>query len=354
MFKMFQESKSIKWIDSQKDLIDFSPAYQRRGGIWKLDQKQLLIDSILNGFDLPKFYFQFMPPVMLGKAYSYAIIDGKQRIEAILGFLHDDYPLSENFAFFDQSLSEKFGDISGKLFSEIDQDVPAIAARFLQYELSIVFMDTTNPESVDVMFVRLNSGVPVNMAEKRKAMGGKLSKRIQNTCDSAPFFIDTIAITNNRCQHNDLALKLLMIELGMLDLTKKHVDKFVADNRDVGRGCEAALVHMEYKLQRLNEAFVNKDKLLKKNIIITLYYMLGVLGSVSYQHLRGFLEWFEQLRTQAQNDENTQDSDLNVFSRLLQQGADKKSSIQQRSDIMRRYYDQYVSATQPDSAWLSD
>lgn len=61
MFRIFQENKDIKWLIQQKEYINFSPSYQRMGGIWNKRQKQMLIDSILNGFDIPKIYFDFMP-----------------------------------------------------------------------------------------------------------------------------------------------------------------------------------------------------------------------------------------------------------------------------------------------------
>lgn len=172
MFKIFQETKTIKWIYAQKELIDFSPAYQRRGNLWKEEQQQLLIDSILNGLDIPKFYFQFMPPVLNGTHYNYAIIDGKQRIEAILGFIEDKFPLSEDFSFLDSDSFNQFENVSGKLFSEIENSNPALIARFWQYELNIVFMDTTNPDIINELFVRLNSGLSVSTSEKRNANGG--------------------------------------------------------------------------------------------------------------------------------------------------------------------------------------
>lgn len=100
MFKIFQETKTIKWLNHYQETIDFSPSYQRLGRLWKRDQKQLLADSSLNGFDIPKFYFQFMPSISENKSkfYNYAIIDGKQRIEAILGFINDEFPLSDTMS----------------------------------------------------------------------------------------------------------------------------------------------------------------------------------------------------------------------------------------------------------------
>lgn len=341
MFKIFQEAKPIKWIYNQRSTIDFSPTYQRRGRLWKKSQKQLLIDSILNELDIPKFYFQFMPPVINNTHYNYAIIDGKQRIETILGFIDNEFPLSDQFVFLDCSLTQQFGDISGKYFSELEKAVPALIARFWQYELNIVFMDTTAPDIINELFVRLNSGVPVSTSEKRNANGGALSEKIQELCDSSLFFTKKIRIANRRFAHNDLALKLLMLETGEWDLTQKSVDKFLHDNRDF-YSCRIAFENFKHNVNQIAEVFEDRDNLLsKKNIIITLY---TVLPYIPVNKMRLFMQYFEDYRTVAQLEGNIADnmSLLSEFTRLLQQGADKKSSIQERCNIMKQYIYEFL------------
>ena len=337
MFKVFQESKSIKWMYNQKNDTDFSPAYQRNSSLWNKKQKQLLIDSILNGLDIPKFYFQFMPPSSGGSHYNYAIIDGKQRIETILGFIDDDFPLSTSFRFLDEKRSRQFGDVSGKLFSELEVFAPALIARFWQYELNIVLIDTTSPDLINELFVRLNSGIAVSTAEKRNANGGILSREIQKLCDTSIFFTNKVKMANRRFAKNDLALKLLMIEMGEWNLTRTSVDKFVNDNREF-HSCIEAFEALKNKLDGIAGAFEKRDRLLsKKNFIITIY---SILPDINRNSLRPFLEYFENAREAAQQyDSNVL---LNEFTRLLQQGADKKSSIQERRNIMRQYIYEFL------------
>lgn len=339
---MFEEVKSIKWIYFQKDFIDFSPACQRHSKLWQKKQKQLLIDSILNGFDIPKFYFQFMPPNVEEQHFNYAIIDGKQRIETVLEFINDVFPLSIDFCFLNDSLNKQFGDISGKYFSEIDTFAPALSARIWQYELSIVFIDTNSQDIINELFVRLNSGVPVNTAEKRHANGGILSSKIQELCDTSLFFNKKIKFVNRRFSHNDLALKLLILETGELDLTKNNVDEFLKSNQDY-TPCKESFEQLKSKLSTISAVFEDRDPLLsKKNIIITLY---TILPQIPIEALHAFLEYFEDARTNAQesHDEDGNNDSLKEFNRLLQQGADKKSSIQERSRIMMQYFRKYLN-----------
>ena len=46
-------------IRQRKGKIDPKPAYQR-GAVWSLEKKQLLIDSLLRGYDIPKFYLRML------------------------------------------------------------------------------------------------------------------------------------------------------------------------------------------------------------------------------------------------------------------------------------------------------
>src|SRR6185312_15419167 len=91
-------NSAIIRIAADKDLINLSPSYQRRGGIWNLERKQLLIDSILNEYDIPKLYFHHILPWYskdkFDSKFKYAVIDGRQRLSTILDFLDDKFPLA--------------------------------------------------------------------------------------------------------------------------------------------------------------------------------------------------------------------------------------------------------------------
>jgi hypothetical protein len=56
-----------------------NPVYQREGDIWDREKRQLLIDTILNQFDVPKIYLhKFLQPIERdGRTLEYAVIDGK-------------------------------------------------------------------------------------------------------------------------------------------------------------------------------------------------------------------------------------------------------------------------------------
>lgn len=276
---------------------------------------------------------------MPSNEYSYAIIDGKQRIEAVIGFANDEFPLSSHFKFIDQNISKHFESIAGKYYSEIDSIEPALLARFWQFSINIVFIDSSDQDTINEMFVRLNSGVTVSTIEKRNANGGLLTYNIQDVCNKCDFFTKKISLGNRRFEHNDLLLKLLMLEMGFTDLTKSSVDRFVADYKAFNNGPDKSLYETKEKLNRITPAFKDKDRLLKKkNIIITVY---SIIDRVDSRRIRDFLEYFEKNRMTAQ--EESSESDLAEFNRLLQQGADKKASVFERQTIMMRYWNTFIS-----------
>ena len=99
-FEITELRKNTIWhIYREEQRIQLDPDYQRLSDIWTLDKRQLLLDSILNGFDIPKLYFhKFSPPIKKGSAtYDYAIVDGKQRLETIWQFIRGKIALADDF-----------------------------------------------------------------------------------------------------------------------------------------------------------------------------------------------------------------------------------------------------------------
>ena len=76
-----------KWIDSHD--IDMDPDFQR-GYVWNQNQKEQYVEWILrNGNSGRDIYFNH-PGWFRRWDGQMVIVDGKQRVEAVLGFLHDE------------------------------------------------------------------------------------------------------------------------------------------------------------------------------------------------------------------------------------------------------------------------
>jgi len=139
----------------ERDQIFLEPDYQRQSEVWSTDKKQLLIDSIINRFDIPKFYLhEFEKPKRLGgRVCKYALIDGKQRLTAIWSFINNEFPLSNDMVY----LTDPTIELSGLTYSELSKKYPKISAYFDGRPLSLMAVRTDDIELIEEMFTRLNN-----------------------------------------------------------------------------------------------------------------------------------------------------------------------------------------------------
>jgi len=74
--------------------VQQNPEYQR-GSKWRLEQQQLLIDSIFRGYPLPRFYFRMHQEkgVIGTHTETLEVIDGQQRIIAMAAYRSDHWPV---------------------------------------------------------------------------------------------------------------------------------------------------------------------------------------------------------------------------------------------------------------------
>src|SRR5216683_1467703 len=84
--KMTSERRAIDKVFRRRNRYDI-PDWQREE-VWNREKKQRLIDSILRGWKLPKFYF------VKASGENYLVEDGQQRLATIFEFFSNDLPLS--------------------------------------------------------------------------------------------------------------------------------------------------------------------------------------------------------------------------------------------------------------------
>jgi hypothetical protein len=273
---------SLLVVYSERAEIELDPEYQRISGIWTPEKRQLLIDSLVNGFDVPKLYFhEFVPPKRKGgKQYRYAIIDGKQRLQTIWDFIDGNLPLAEDFKYLRDDSVEAAG-----------LDYPTLATRYPQVKnkfdatlLDIVTIRTEDIELIEDMFSRLNEAVPLNAPEKRAALGGPLPPAIKKVSGHR-FFKSHIPFPDKRYRHRDLAAKFLYVEFedDIVNTKKSNLDEFVKDFRKWRKEADkraspsvvTALMHrVDKTLTTMASVFGIRDSLLGQVGMVTVYYYL--------------------------------------------------------------------------------
>lgn len=104
--KMRSEKRAIDKIYKRRDRYEI-PDWQRQE-VWSRSKKQNLIDTILRGWKLPKFYL-----FKISKSpETYEVVDGQQRLATILEFFDNELPLADETA-------QRCG---GRLYKELSDD----------------------------------------------------------------------------------------------------------------------------------------------------------------------------------------------------------------------------------------
>jgi len=349
MFKIYKigdlGEQTIRGIVEIKEKIDFFPVYQRYGSIWDSYKQKLLIDTILNGYDIPKFYFNYFiePDNPLNKNNKiYAVIDGKQRLQTIIDFVENKFPLDKEFEYYD----DESIDLKSLYYSEIANKYPEVISKFYERTLDIVFVSTDDEERLEELFLRLNGGEALTNAEKRNAIGGYLNEEVRSIVESNMFFLEKVRFKNPRYQHQDLLTKLLYIENNgdLVSLTNSALNNFVRNNKSKNDLIEDIIQRVVTGLSDLSNTFNDKDSLLRGKGIIPVYYYYITRYNPDKQRFRSFLIDFENLRQENKKlDDNLTNPTLVEFDRLNQQAVHTQKSLSRRLEIIQKLYDSYVN-----------
>lgn len=274
-FEINSMQRSSAWsLYRMRDRIKMDPMYQRQGEIWNLDKRRLLIDTMINGFDVPKLYLhKFRGPIVENdQSFEYAMIDGKQRTEAIFSFIENKFSLDSEFRY----LPDSEVDLSGLTYSELATEHPDIKQDFDSFTLDVITIDTDDVELIEDLFSRLNEAMPLNAAEKRNAKPGPLPPLVRSFSQHR-FFTEKIPFGNSRYRHFDIIAKMLMMgsKEVIVDTKKAYLDDFFEDYakakvEDV-QELEGRVRHV---LDEMAQRFVDADPLLKSVGMISLYFLL--------------------------------------------------------------------------------
>lgn len=322
-------SKPLVWWYKQRNVIDFNPSYQRKGRLWSRSDKAYLIDSIINGFDVPKLYmadFQMGGMLLNTTGKEYAIIDGKQRFEAVFDFFDQTLTLNADFVW-RRNPALRLGGLSLK---DLRNSYPEIADAFETETFDVMSVMTDNAEDINELFVRLNRSKPLSGAEIRNAMVGEVPETIRNIARHE-VFTDYIRFSTKRAGDFNAAAKIAIFEYrgGPASTKKSDLDAFArtlpidADKLDLaGNHC---LTHLDY----MTGVFLPNDELLGSAGVFPVYYWFVRLSNPAlHPYIREFLVNFENER-----------ADARARSARSETRGDEKDYIYSRYDTFNRSTD---------------
>ena len=139
------------WSDAGR--LELRPDFQRRE-VWSAPARVMLMDTILRDVPMPKIFLA--NSIKDGRTYR-VVIDGQQRISAILAFMRNEFSLETPFS----------GEEKGKYFADLTEETQE---HFLSYQID--FNEAINPseEETREVYARVNKyTVPLNKQELRRA-----------------------------------------------------------------------------------------------------------------------------------------------------------------------------------------
>jgi hypothetical protein len=267
------------------------PTYQRRGRLWSNADKAYLIDSILNGYDIPKFYvadFTWGDSPLNKKKLPYAIIDGKQRFEAIFGFFDGEVVLNDDFVYLQQPELK----LAGLGYLDLQKNHADIAEIIDTYPPTIMSVLANSDAPINELFVRLNRSKSLTGAEVRNAMSGPAPKVIRQIANH-DVFTQNITFTVKRGQDLNAAAKILMFEYHAKpqETKKRNLDNFVQKEAKTSRSkLELAGRRVVEVLDDMASIFLPADRLLGSGGSFPVYYwFIRSRSEIEYNLIREFL-----------------------------------------------------------------
>lgn len=158
---------NITWSNNQiskmirAEKVSFDNIVQR-SYVWEQARKSLLIESMIIGYPVPPIYSK------RGDDKVYDILDGKQRLLSIDGYLNDEYELKnlKTTTIYDVTGEKSEFDLNGLKYSELPEEVQETINAF---NMTVYYYDDITEEEVRELFKRLNAGKPLSTKERNIA-----------------------------------------------------------------------------------------------------------------------------------------------------------------------------------------
>ena len=199
----------------------------QRNSVWKLEQKQMLIASILENYDIPYLYGVESSDILY-------MLDGKQRILTVCSFLRDEFATPEEFDDIDEKWLKEYEvsmkDICGKKFSELPQ---VIQSEIGSHPFNFRVYKSLTDEQVRNLFYRLNRGTALSRMELLRINCDFMLDEIRQI-GNMPFFTKYANLSDtmkNGFIDEEIILQSLALSYydGKVGLGKKEMESFIED-----------------------------------------------------------------------------------------------------------------------------
>lgn len=244
---MMAQRRALDKIYKRRDRYEI-PEWQR-DEVWDDTKKQQLIDSILRGWRLPKFYF------VKSAEDEYEVVDGQQRLNAVFDFYSNELPLS----------AESISTFGGPFYKDLK---PKHSDAFDDFEIDYDEIEEATEPELKQFFQRLQQGLPLTSSEKLNSVHSKLRDYCKNLAKH-DFFKNSISVADTRFAHFDIASKAAVIEIEGIQTGLRYDDiKHVFEAQSTFSTASAVAKRLRSALDFLAIAFPATDRSLKNRTVV--------------------------------------------------------------------------------------
>lgn len=316
--------------------INTNPDFQRPAA-WGTSQKQLLVDTILRDYDVPKLYWRKTGT----KPDTYDVVDGQQRLRALWDFFDGHFKLPKDADPIDGE------EVAGCAYQDLPDE---LRSRFDVYALDVVVLEDTDEDEVREMFLRLQNGTSLKAQEKRNAYPGKMRDFVRELVQH-PFF-SSVGFANSRFAFDHVAAQLVCLEIqgGPANVKNADLNRMYDGNRDFdSKGATAKAVRRV--LDFLAAAFSEKTPELERYNVIALYCVVSeLLRQYVIDEVRPiFHDWFigfDKTRRDQELKPLEEDADPEwiTYREKISHSTDAAESIRWRMEFLMRNLLEYMPA----------
>lgn len=128
--------------------------YQRKL-VWAVEEKRSFLDSIINGYPVP---LVLLAEVTTENGRKLEIIDGMQRLNAIMSFIDQEFDIEEKYFDLDTMADTKLLKDNGEIIQKPNILDRQICANIVRYQIPLSIFKESGTSHIDEVFRRLNSG----------------------------------------------------------------------------------------------------------------------------------------------------------------------------------------------------
>lgn len=333
-------TQALSWFygEEKKGTLLLNPKYQRNP-IWSMGQKCFLIDSLISGAPIPQIFINIKTNRTGNQRDTvHEIVDGQQRLRAILEFMNDEYSLIKTTAK-SYPVSSLYEPHIGKKYSELPDH---LQEKIWNYQVAIQELRGWNEPEIRSLFRRLNYVVEkLNNQELRHSQYfGSFVEAVEELAEEE--FWDEITLfsrkESQRMKDVEFISELFIALIDGIQNGQEELDTFYAkyDASFPQRGQYVAKFRQTMDSLKTIKSLLKNSRFTKKADFYALFFAVSYLNkeslkAVNLSDKESSLRHFAELLSQPQDKTDTVE---HRYNKTVIEGPNKRAKREERVKIL--------------------